>query len=143
MPDTTAPEHEHHPFDPEAIKRVAAFVAAIPASVITIAIRPGGTLRRPDLAQLLERDEWSDTTRLELAEACAKLRSQRDELHAENERHRAAHQSACKLVADMHAAAVGEVRGPNRGVVEDIADLRARCLAAEEALQIALKRKDG
>lgn len=32
---------------------------------------------------------------------------------------------ACKLVADMHLAAVGEVKGPNRGVVEDIADLRA------------------
>ena len=33
--------------------------------------------------------------------------------------------SACKLVADMHAAAVGEVRGPIRGVVEDVQDVRA------------------
>lgn len=39
--------------------------------------------------------------------------------------------AACQTIAAMHAAAVGEVRGPSRGVVEDVADLRARCLAAE------------
>ena len=33
---------------------------------------------------------------------------------------------ACKLVADMHAAATGRPGdGPRRGVVEDVADLRA------------------
>ena len=33
---------------------------------------------------------------------------------------------ACKLVADMHAAATGRPgEGPRRGVVEDVADLRA------------------
>ena len=32
---------------------------------------------------------------------------------------------ACQLVAAMHAAAVGEITGPKRGVVEDVADLRA------------------
>ena len=31
---------------------------------------------------------------------------------------------ACVTVAQMHAAAMGEVCGPKRGVVEDIADLR-------------------
>ena len=32
---------------------------------------------------------------------------------------------ACKLVADMHAAATGKPGdGPRRGVVEDVADLR-------------------
>lgn len=35
------------------------------------------------------------------------------------------HQQACELVAKMHAAAVGKVTGPNRGVVEDVEDLRA------------------
>jgi hypothetical protein len=39
---------------------------------------------------------------------------------------------AAKLVADMHAAAVGEVRGPIRGVVEDVADLRAELGRLEE-----------
>ena len=35
------------------------------------------------------------------------------------------YQGACKTIAEMHAAAVGEVTGPNRGVVEDVADLRS------------------
>lgn len=48
---------------------------------------------------------------------------------------RAEYDRACEQIADMHAAAHGgEVRGPARGVVEDIADLWARCQAAEEAL---------
>jgi len=34
------------------------------------------------------------------------------------------HGQACKTIADMHAAALGEVCGPIRGVVEDVADLR-------------------
>jgi len=32
---------------------------------------------------------------------------------------------ACKLVAEMHAAATGYIQGPKRGVVEDVADLAA------------------
>lgn len=41
------------------------------------------------------------------------------------------HQSACKTIADMHAAAFGgEVRGPERGVVEDVEDLYKRYQAA-------------
>ena len=32
--------------------------------------------------------------------------------------------NACKLVADMHAAAVGEVTGPRLGVVEDVAAIK-------------------
>jgi len=31
---------------------------------------------------------------------------------------------ACQTIAEMHAAAVGEVTGPRRGVVEDVEDLR-------------------
>jgi hypothetical protein len=45
---------------------------------------------------------------------------------------------ACRTIAEMHAAAVGQVRGPDRGVVEDIIDLRHRCAAAEDALTAAL-----
>lgn len=56
----------------------------------------------------------------------------------ESERHQD-HQRACEQIAAMHAAAVGEVRGPIRGVVEDVADMRARMLAAEEALSNARK----
>ena len=34
-----------------------------------------------DVERLLERDDYAETTRLQLAEACARLRSERDELH--------------------------------------------------------------
>lgn len=51
--------------------------------------------------------------------------AERDSLRAEVERLNADYLNACKLVADMHAAAMGEMRGPKRGVVEDVADLRA------------------
>jgi len=51
------------------------------------------------------------------------------------------HQAACHLVAQMHAAAVGEVAGPNRGVVEDVEDLRLRAewKARAEKAEAALK----
>ncbi|MFB7589344.1 hypothetical protein [Streptomyces sp. NPDC056169] len=40
---------------------------------------------------------------------------------------------ACKTIADMHAAAIGRNDlGPIRGVVEDVADIRAAMLQAEE-----------
>tara|TARA_R100000789_G_scaffold79924_1_gene75189 strand:+ start:86 stop:445 length:360 start_codon:yes stop_codon:yes gene_type:complete len=45
-------------------------------------------------------------------------------LKAEVERHKNDEEYACQLVASMHAAAVGEVKGPKRGVVEDVKDLR-------------------
>ena len=48
-----------------------------------------------------------------------------DELEKEKDEMRARWESACGTVAAMHAAAVGEVCGPRRGVVEDVADLRA------------------
>jgi hypothetical protein len=38
---------------------------------------------------------------------------------------RANYAGACRTIADMHAAALGEVCGPIRGVVEDVADVRA------------------
>lgn len=47
---------------------------------------------------------------------------------------------ACQTVALMHAAAVGEVRGPTRGVVEDVEDLRARLARVTKALR-PLKEK--
>ncbi|MFF9199989.1 hypothetical protein ACF09L_32760 [Streptomyces sp. NPDC014779] len=38
---------------------------------------------------------------------------------------------ACGTIAAMHAAAVGQITGPIRGVVEDVADVRAAMLQAE------------
>jgi len=48
----------------------------------------------------------------------------RADLEAEVERWKVEHGIACKLVADMHEAAIGYVGGPIRGVLEDVADLR-------------------
>ena len=45
-------------------------------------------------------------------------------LIAERDKLRADYESACKVVADMHAAAMGGVVGPAAGVVEDVAALR-------------------
>ncbi|MCL6734410.1 hypothetical protein [Streptomyces neyagawaensis] len=38
---------------------------------------------------------------------------------------RGSYERACQTIAAMHKAAVGEVRGPIRGVVEDVEDVRA------------------
>lgn len=46
---------------------------------------------------------------------------------ADAERFKADHLAACKTIADMHEAATGRTgMGPIRGVVEDVADMRAR-----------------
>ncbi|AMW11640.1 hypothetical protein A4E84_20360 [Streptomyces qaidamensis] len=47
---------------------------------------------------------------------------------------RRSYESACVTIAAMHEAAVGEVRGPIRGVVEDVADVRG---AVERARKLA------
>lgn len=53
--------------------------------------------------------------------------------HAEDAAHwKEEYERACKLVADMHAAAVGEVTGPFMGVVEDVAELRKALLGIHE-----------
>ncbi|MGW2130438.1 hypothetical protein [Streptomyces coelicoflavus] len=91
------------------------------------------------------RDEQRayDQTRRSLAEtgtAYGKHRAAANdairEAEDEAERFKADYLSACKTIADMHAAATGRTgEGPERGVVEDVADVRARMLAAEEALR--------
>ncbi|HEX7825485.1 MAG TPA: hypothetical protein VF477_11325 [Mycobacterium sp.] len=56
--------------------------------------------------------------RMELAE----LREKLTEAEFDRDRYQRDYLGACEQVAAMHAAAVGEVRGPIRGVVEDVAD---------------------
>lgn len=46
-------------------------------------------------------------------------------LVAEVDRYHDDHGRACQTIAEMHAAAVGDVTGPRLGVVEDVAALRA------------------
>lgn len=56
-------------------------------------------------------------------------------LYAEREALRSDYEGACKTIADMHAAAVGEVTGPNRGVVEDVQDIRSQLLEMTKAAE--------
>lgn len=53
---------------------------------------------------------------------------------AERDEARADYADTAMLVAQMHAAALGEIRGPLRGVVEDVEDVRLRVERAEAAL---------
>lgn len=55
-----------------------------------------------------------------------------EELIEERNHMREAFESACKTVAEMHEAAVGKIRGPIRGPVEDVLDLRLRAERLEK-----------
>lgn len=56
---------------------------------------------------------------------------------------RGLHDLTCQTVAEMHAAAFGgDIRGPNLGAVEDVADLYRRWEAAEEKLTHAAKQRE-
>ncbi|MBP0456235.1 hypothetical protein [Streptomyces montanisoli] len=56
---------------------------------------------------------------------------------ADAERYKADALGACRTIADMHEAATGRTgQGPIRGVVEDVADVRARAEQAERRIRI-------
>jgi hypothetical protein len=57
-----------------------------------------------------------------------------EKLKAEVEWWKALYTVASKCVDDMHEAAVGEVRDPTLGLVEDVADIRERMIEAENIL---------
>jgi hypothetical protein len=64
----------------------------------------------------------------------AELSVRLEDAERERDEHKRDYLNACKTIADMHAAAVGEVRGPARGVVEDVEDVRLRAEQAEAAI---------
>ena len=70
------------------------------------------------------------------------LESRVRELEEENARLKDNHEAACVIIADMHAAAIGEVTGPKLGVVKDVADVRAQ-LAASQAYAEQLRKALG
>lgn len=71
----------------------------------------------------------------ELAKAHMALCTEAGALRAELAQAKADHVNACALVAKMHAAAVGEVCGPDVGPVEDVAAVRAKWLKAKDELE--------
>jgi len=66
-----------------------------------------------------ERRKAADNLRL-----AAERGSEIADLHKALDEVKTDYVHACKTIADMHAAAVGEITGPKRGVVEDVADVR-------------------
>jgi chromosome segregation ATPase len=60
-----------------------------------------------------------------------------EDLRRDAVRFKADYEQACAQIAAMHEAAVGEVRGPIRGVVEDVQDLRV----ARDALAATAKEQ--
>lgn len=66
-------------------------------------------------------------------EAAAREQAQQDA-----ERYKADHLAACRTIAEIHKAATGRTgMGPVRGVVEDVADVRARAEQAAERVKWA------
>lgn len=63
--------------------------------------------------------------------------AERDELMEDCEQLRDNYQHACNLVANMHAAAVGYIGGPEKGVIEDVLNLRRERDALRKAAQMA------
>lgn len=123
MTDTTTPQPEpERPFDPDVPKRVAAAVAEAKSVGATFA-----TVRRADLAQLLERDTYAEKTRLELAEASANWRHKYEQTRAKLEAVRA-------VANEWHAYATGE------GAEETHSQLR---VVAGHALAQVLHALDG
>ncbi|WP_405195160.1 hypothetical protein [Streptomyces anulatus] len=85
-------------------------------------------------AEKAERDAGIYRDRLNRLIACPSA----DE---DAERFKADHEAACRTIAEMHEAATGRTgMGPIRGVVEDVADVRARAEKAEKALAAAEHR---
>ena len=66
---------------------------------------------------------WQDTAKRH-AEKEVYWRDRSEQAEAARDRYLADYEGACELVGKMHAAAVGEVRGPDMGPVEDVAALR-------------------
>ena len=59
------------------------------------------------------------------------------------ERLKGDYKHACCQIAKMHAAAVGEVTGPKRGVVEDVEDVRGQLLNVMAGREQAICERDG
>lgn len=83
------------------------------------------------------RGSWIIRPLKEAADEMEKLEGEVVELETENARLRDEYVSACKLVADMHAAAIGGTRSPIVGVVEDVANLYSENERLKEAIEWA------
>ncbi len=73
-------------------------------------------------AQLVEARERIDL----IASQANRLNDEKNAAESQLADMKENYERACGTVAKMHAAAMGEVTGPKRGVVEDVADMKER-----------------
>lgn len=105
--------------------------AAADAAIRELEQRAEKAEHRINLLTAVDEGRAHGTRRIMDERDQAQQRAQQAE--AEVEQHKADYLSACGTIARMHAAATGyDDRGPERGVVEDVTDVRARMLAAEQ-----------
>lgn len=88
---------------------------------------------RADLAKAREEVGLERIKVRALADRALAAERSRDEARADAKEQRENYHRAAGTIAEMYAAAMGHNDGPARGVVEDMADLRSRALAAERA----------
>jgi prefoldin subunit 5 len=98
---------------------------------------------RSQIERLQEQAETTDRNHAALYEAFTGISDENVALTAQLKEAKGDAQKASELVASMHAAAVGEVRGPIRGVLEDVADLHdSRERANSQIEQLTNERAD-
>jgi hypothetical protein len=68
---------------------------------------------------------------LALLDALNEAETRAQEAEEDRDRNYESYIGACRQVAEMHEAAMGEITGPHAGVVEDIRNNRLRAVAAE------------
>ncbi|MGA5084075.1 hypothetical protein [Streptomyces pseudogriseolus] len=109
--------------------------AALLRAAVEAEVREGDAARQAERGQQRAADR--ERERATAAEAAIV------EAEADAERFKADYLSACQTIATMHEAATGKAgEGPVRGVVEDVADVRARLLAAEQRAAQAEERAE-
>jgi predicted nucleic acid-binding Zn-ribbon protein len=111
---------------PEVARRVAASLARVVER--TSASQHAMTAidaQRSEIDRLRVTVKMLQDDKAALRETQAKFGQVQHDLLSQIDALREQYESACKLVADMHAAAMGAKVGPALGVVEDVAALRA------------------
>lgn len=118
------------------LKKCHAMVDALDHDLSALQVERDKLLERAESA---ERAKYGTPCKCESwIETCGAAEAARDvleiqlkEVREELKQAKESYDRACQTIAKMHEAAMGEVRGPNRGVVEDVQDLKS---ALDEAL---------
>lgn len=112
------------------VEHRATIADAVTAETKRLMERRTATLRQRAERAEKRADHWKRVA--EEMEASRDHEAAARQAQQDADRFRADHLAACRTIADMHEAATGRTgMGPIRGVVEDVADMRARAEQAE------------